>query len=93
MKRSDSLVPFEQAVRRRDRAERQVAPRPDPLKEHLISARFDSETYREFKTVAAINLLGTDDLLAYGISLAFQQLGRPLPPGLQKKLKKAGLGS
>jgi hypothetical protein len=59
--------------------------------EHILAARFDKDTYRRFKMVAAANLMGTDDLLAYGISLAFNKLGQPIPPGITEKLKSFGL--
>lgn len=70
---------------------RSAAARRNDKQEHILAARFDKDTYRQFKMIAAAHLVGTDDLLAYGISLAFSKLGQPVPVGITLKLKSAGL--
>jgi hypothetical protein len=35
-----------------------------------------------------MNFMGTADLLAYGIQLAFEKLGRPVPSGIKQKLSQ-----
>lgn len=80
-----------QRKRRHTERARSVATRRSQKDEHILAARFDKDTYRQFKMVAAANLMGTDELLAYGISLAFDKLGQPIPSGIVQKLKALDL--
>jgi len=82
-------IPFPQQPQKS--SEQSASLRRDPKREHMISARFDSDTYREFKMLAAENSMGTDDMLALGIALIFRKLGRPLPHGVAEKLKALGI--
>jgi hypothetical protein len=65
------------------RAERQPS--------HTISAHFDTDTYRAFKTLGAVQCKTTNGMLNEALALLFQKHRCDVPTSVSRKLRVLGI--